>query len=325
MTALLPEVNPAARGNSSFSTRLPGFQLAIDSTSLGEFKLCPRRYYYSILRGLGPRGGSVHLTFGIWMHTAREKYEVAKLAGRKHDQALDDVLVWALNETWNHELGRPWISGHDVKTRQSLIQTIVWYLDAFGRDDPFETLVLKNGRPAVELSFRFDTGLRTRDGEPILLCGHIDRIARMNETAYIKDLKTTTSNPDLRWARKEFTPGNQFTIYTLAGKLAFGFAVNELIVDGIQIGVGFARFGSHLVPRPEPVLEEWLGDAAVHIAHMEEYAAAQHWPMNDKSCAVYGGCPFQGLCERSPGAREKWVGQEYETRVWDPLRVRGDV
>ena len=84
MTALLPEVNPAARGNSSFSTRLPGFQLAIDSTSLGEFKLCPRRYYYSILRGLGPRGGSVHLTFGIWMHTAREKYEVAKLGPQRN-------------------------------------------------------------------------------------------------------------------------------------------------------------------------------------------------------------------------------------------------
>lgn len=320
----LPSVNPAASGNSSFSMLLPGMQLGIDSTSLGEFKTCPRRYYYSILRGLGVRGGNVHLQFGIWMHSAREKYEGLRAQGEAHDAALDSVLDWALRETWNEALGRPWISGHELKTRQSLIQTIVWYLDAFGRDDTFETHILTNGRPAVELSFRFDSGLRTRDGEPILLCGHIDRIARLNDVPYILDIKTASAAPDQKWA-SQFTPGNQFSIYTLAGRTAFGVEVRDLIVDGAQIGVGFSRFGRHLIPRTDASLEEFLDSSATHIAHMEEAAAAQAWPMNEMACSNYGGCPFRPLCARSPTSREKWISQEYETRTWDPLRVRGDV
>lgn len=312
------------QNNTSFSSVLPGMQLAIDSTSLGEFKTCPRKYYYAILRGLQPRGGSVHLKFGIWMHSARELYEHQKVAGKEHDEALDTVLDWALRETWNETLGRPWISGHDLKTRQTLIQSIVWYLDTLGRDDSFETVVLANGKPAIELSFQFDLGLRTKDGETISLCGHIDRIARLNDVPYILDIKTASANPDARWA-KQFTPGNQFSIYTLAGRTAFGVQVRDLIVDGVQVGVGFSRFGRHLVPRDDETLAEWLEDAQVHIGHMEEAAAAQHWPMNDKMCSMYGGCPYQELCSRKPSAREKWLGAEFETRTWDPLRVRGDV
>jgi hypothetical protein len=34
--------------NTSFSKLLPGMQVAIDSTSLGAFKTCPRYYYYNI-------------------------------------------------------------------------------------------------------------------------------------------------------------------------------------------------------------------------------------------------------------------------------------
>ena len=321
----LPAVDPASRGNSSFSKSLPGMQLAVDSTSLGEFKVCPRKYYYSILRGLGPRGGSVHLIFGIWMHESREKYDRLRLVDKlDHDEALERVLDWALRATWNVELNRPWVSGHNLKTRQTLIQTIVWYLDAFGRDDPFETLVLADGRAAVELSFSFDSDLRTNSGEIILFCGHLDRIATLNGVPYIKDIKTASREPDSFWAR-QFTPGNQFSMYSLAGRVAFGLEVKSLIVDGIQIGVGFSRFGSHLVPRDDATLAEWKEDAGFQVAKMEDCAGAQYWPMNDTACGHYGGCPFQGICARSPASREQWIATEYEKREWDPLRVRGDV
>lgn len=308
--------------NSSFSSLSPGLQLGIDSTSLGAFKTCPRKYYYSIVRGLQPKGSSPHLRFGILIHQAREHYDHSRLLGLPHDEALDSVLDWALCETWNKELGRPWSSGHDVKNRQTFIQTLVWYLDTLGKDDPFETLTLANGKPAVELSFRFDSGLRSRAGEAILLCGHIDRIGKMNGEPYILDIKTTTSNPDQSWARREFTPGNQFSLYSLAGRVAFGIPVRDLIVDGIQVGVTFARFGRHLVPRTDAGLEEWLRDTGHFVESMEQCAEAQYWPQNDCSCKLYGGCPFQALCSRSPASREAWIEGEYETRVWNPLQSR---
>ena len=62
---------------SPFSPTIPGLQLAWDSTSLGVFKRCPREYYFTIILGWVPRTTSVHLTFGIMLHKAREIYEKA--------------------------------------------------------------------------------------------------------------------------------------------------------------------------------------------------------------------------------------------------------
>lgn len=311
--------------NSSFSRQLPGFQFAIDSTSLGEFKTCPRKYFYSIVAGWGPRGESPHLTFGILLHKAREDYDKARLRGDSHDEALDASLDSALKATWNKELGRPWLSGHNLKNRLTLIQTLVWYLDDKGRDDSLETMVMANGQPAVELSFRFDSGLKCETtGEAILLCGHLDRIAYLNDVPYITDIKTSGSDVSARWAQ-QFTPGNQFSLYALAGRVAFGLEIKDLIVDGVQVGVGFSRFQRHVIRRTEDQLSEWLHDTSIVVGHMEDCAVDCYWPQNDKACGNYGGCPFQSVCSKSPSSREAWLKSDFDRRVWDPLQVRGEV
>ena len=79
---------PDTSGNTSFSRQMPGLQLAVDSTSLGEFKICPRRYYYAIVLGWQTRVESVHLTFGILLHGARERYDHRRSAGDSHDDAV---------------------------------------------------------------------------------------------------------------------------------------------------------------------------------------------------------------------------------------------
>ena len=40
----------------------PGVQWAWDSTSLGTFKDCPRKYFYTLVMGYRARGESVHRT-----------------------------------------------------------------------------------------------------------------------------------------------------------------------------------------------------------------------------------------------------------------------
>lgn len=325
MTEPLP-TDPAitTANNGAFSRTLPGMQLAIDSTSLGEFKLCPRRYWYSIVRGLQPRAESVHLTFGILLHQGREQYEHMQAAGIGHEEALRAVVRNALAATWLPKLGRGWVSDHPSKNRLTLIRTLVWYLDALGRDDPAETIRLGNGRPAVELTFRFDSGLRTASGEPIEFCGHLDRVARLGDVNYICDIKTTEAALSPSWFSK-FTPDNQIGMYTLASRVAFGTPIAGLIIDGIQVGATFARFQRQPIPRTDGHVDEWLADTAWWIGQMEAIALRGHWPMNDKACGMYGGCPFRPVCSRPPGTREAWLATEYRTRVWDPTIRRGDV
>lgn len=313
---------PLFDSNSSFSRLVPGLQVAVDSTSLGEYKVCPRRYYYSIVRGFQPKVESVDLTFGILMHKSREIYDHARATGWDHEGALDWTMDWALRATWNAKLKRPWISGDSAKNRVGLLRAIVWYFDQFA-DDALETVRLANGQPAVELSFEFDTGLKASSGEAFRLCGHLDRLATWNGKTYVLDVKTTKHGLDAYYFSR-FTPDNQFSLYILASKIVFASPAEGLILDAIQIGTDFVRCQRGPIPRSEAEIDEWWNDTQVWLRQMDDSARSAHWPMNDKACGLYGGCQFRPVCSRPPAAREAWLRADYAKRVWDPLAKRGD-
>lgn len=311
--------------NTSFSSQWPGLQLAVDSTSLGEFKTCPRKYYYSIILGLQPKVTSIHLEFGILMHSASERYHHAKAQGHGHEDALLLMLEWVLKETWNKVLKRPSLQGDQYKNRLTLVRTLIWYFDQYGDNDALETVVLSNGKPAVELSFSFDSGYRTQlTGEPVLFCGHLDRLVKFNGEAYIADVKTTKSELSPHyWA--QFNPHNQFGMYTLAGNVVWQAPVKGLIVDSAQVLVNSSRFARHMIQHDAAAVQEWHRDAIWTVRLMEGCASERYWPMNDTSCSKYGGCPFQQICSRSPNSRDQWLKSDYKQRIWDPLLRRGDI
>jgi Fe-S-cluster formation regulator IscX/YfhJ len=308
--------------NTAFSTQLPSLQLAWDSTSLGQLKTCPRKYQYSIVEGWQGKHRNFHLSFGLWYHGALERYDHARANGASHDDSLDTALLWALTQTWDSALGRPWFSGDSKKTRFTLIRSIVWYLDQF-EDDPIQTVRLANGKPAVELSFRFEGWdiSNSITSEPFLLAGHLDRLGTLSGKTYICDRKTTGSTLDQSYFTS-FTPDNQFTLYTLAGGIVYGLPVEGLILDAAQIAVTFTRFQREFVFRTPEQLSEWYKDLSFWLGTAQSYAAANYWPQNDKACFR---CEFRGICSQSPSQRADWLRRDFERRVWDPLQVRGDI
>ena len=309
--------------NSSFSEIQPNLQLAWDSTSLGALKECPMKYYYSIVEGYVPRAQSVHLTFGLHYHGALERYDHAKAQGLDHEAATAAAVRYALEVTWNYQLNRPWISDDRNKNRFTLVRTVVWYLEEF-KDDPLETVILASGKPAVELSFRFETSYSSFENEKFWLCGHLDRVATLNGDAYIADRKTTghTINQDFF---AKFTPDNQFSTYSLGGKIAYSLPLHGLIVDGVQIAVNFSRFERGIVERKQDTLEEWYKDLGMWLEQAETYARRGHWPHNDKACHHFNGCPYREVCKHSPSVRNEWLERLYVRRIWDPLQIRGDI
>lgn len=314
--------NPALGGNSSFSRTTPGLQLAIDSTSLGTFKECPRKYYLRHVLGIVPRETSVHLAFGLLLHKGCEVYDHAKAGGASHREALLTAVRWALAATWDRRLGRPWASGHAEKNRQGLIRALVWHLEKF-KDDPCETVILASGKPAVELSFTMPTGLEHK-GEAFVLCGHLDKLVRMSGFVYVKDIKTTGSTLT-GFFFDRFSPDNQMSLYSIAGRVVYAEPTEGVIVDAIQIGGTFVRSMRGLVPRTAEQSQEWLDELPHWIGQMIYSAETQKWPMNDKACHHYAGCPYRGICSRSPSAREVETRQGYFKELWDPLVRRGDV
>ena len=351
--------------NSSFSKITPGLQLAWDSTSLGLLKECPRKYYFSIIKGYTASNENIHLLFGDWYHKVLERYDHARCENLDHEAAMLKSVGWLLRNTvvdrnkiscvtsQNPDTGGyscgavtylplsqevshcpscgnkrgivvekvriAWDSDDSNKNRFNLVRSAVWYLEQF-KDNPLETVTLSNGKPAVELSFRFEPGWYSLNGEPYVLCGHLDRVARMGTQEYILDRKTTKSTISQNFF-EGFTPDNQMSLYTIAGRVCFGHNVSGVIIDGAQVAVNFSRFERGFADRTLDCQEEWMEEAQIWISQAEVYAKKQIWPANDKSCSNYGGCAFRSICSKSPKVRETYLGK-FETRTWDPLVPR---
>lgn len=349
--------------NSPF---LPGtkIQFAFDSTSLGWLKTCPRLYYYQMIEGLTSKGESVHLRYGQLLHAAFEDYDKYRLGffpdnpdrdPMDHEAALRQVVHDALNATWDplpedesgeRGDGAPWTPDHPSKTRETLIRTIIWYLDQF-KDDPAKTVILANGKPAVELSFRLEldwgpqytaidilepiptTDFGKRQGDkvaetnfqPYLLCGHLDRLVEFQDHYYVMDHKTTSTTISQNFF-EGFEPDNQMTLYSFAAKVIYNTPVKGVIIDGIQIAVGFSRPHRGFTFRTDAQIEEWLGDLRYWFRQAETFATEGYWPMNDRSCHLYGGCKFRKVCSKDPQVRDIFLKSDFVKKEWNPLSVR---
>jgi hypothetical protein len=290
-----------------------GYQFAWDSTSLGWLKTCPRLYYYSMVLGYRRKadGLSVHLKFGLVYHAALELYDHERAAGEGHEHALRSALRYTLTETWVD--GAPWESEHNLKTRSSLIRSVIWYLEEF-HDDNAKTVILDNGKPAVELSFKMQVGDN-------LLCGHLDRLVEYQDSTFVMDRKTTTTTVSSYFFDR-FKPDNQMTLYTLASKIVFGAPVQGVIIDAAQIAVGFSRFARGITYRTPRELEEWLGDTNAWITQAHAFTDAKHFPQNDKACHQYGGCTFRRVCGSDPAVRDHHLRSDFEVIRWNPLIPR---
>lgn len=333
-------INPSPReGNSPF---LPGtaIQFSWDSTSLGWLKTCPRLYQYSMIEGWRSRGESVHLKFGQLYHSALECYDKyrANEPERTHDEALINTVWETLINSWDKETGTPWTPDHPSKTRETLIRSIIWYLDHF-KDDPAKTVVLANGKPAVELSFKLELeygpsrknpreyGASPADmtgggaWKPYVLCGHLDRVVDFTGGVYVMDRKTSGTALSSNYY-DQFHPHNQMSLYTVAAKVIYSSPVKGVIIDAMQIMVGFSRPGRGFTYRTDAETEEWLSNTKVWLRRAEEYATEGFWPMNDTACSHFGGCTFRKVCSKSPEVRQKFLETDFVKNPWNPLTVR---
>ncbi len=315
-------------------------QFSWDSTSLGWLKTCPRLYYYNMIEGWQSREDSVHLRFGIEYHRALQDYDISRASGIKHDDAVHDVIQELVLRCADFN------PDHKTKTKDNLIRSVVWYLDHF-KDDPATTVILSDGRPAVEQSFRFelDFGPQTKvttvleyevEGQirktqgpspagPYILSGHLDRVVTFQDQTFIMDRKTTTTTPS-EYYFNQYEPNNQMTLYSFASKVVLETAVRGIIIDVAQVAVGFTRFVRGMTYRTPEQIEEWVGDLRYWLTLAEQFAVNNHWPMNDMACDKYGGCRFREVCSKQKSVRQNFLNASFKqlpvSERWNPLRPR---
>ncbi len=207
---------------------------------------------------------------------------------------------------------------------------------------------MADGKPAVEVSFRFELDFgptRTKlvakeywdsgsqeliveptevkeTVQPYLLCGHLDRIVDFGGELYVMDRKTTGSTPG-NFYFLQYEPNNQMTLYTLASQIVMHSPIRGVIIDVAQIAVGFSRFTRGFTYRTKDQIDEWMNDLAYWLRKAEEFADWDYWPQNDTACDKFGGCKFREICSKSPQVREQFLAGNFEKgEPWNPLKVR---
>lgn len=318
-------------------------QYAWDSTSLESLKRCARLYQYVMIDGWQPKGEAIHLRFGIEYHQALHDYETYKALSLNHDECVQttvkDLLVRM--KDWDPS---PHTKSEEKKSKKNLLRTVVWYLDKF-ENDPAKTVIFENGRPAIEVSFRFelDWGPRgiepheIQDGkiikwdkellpsQPYLLSGHLDRIVDFQGALFVMDRKTSVYSLTSYYF-DQYHPHNQMSLYSLAGKVVLESPVKGVIIDAAHIAEDYSEFGRGVTYRTPDQIDEWLQDLRYWLGEAEKYATQSYWPMNDTACDKYGGCKFKSICQKSPAARETFLRSEFtqleEKDRWNPLKPR---
>ena len=290
------------------------FQVWWDNSSLQLLRTCPRKYYYAIVLGLRPARANPHLTYGLLYHSALE-YNDHLIAEGVRDLRLRARLVCrrVLEISWG------WNSDHKLKNRPNLVRAVMAYVDHF-RNDAAKTLILKSGKPAVELSFRFEIDLHGPGGR-YGLCGHLDRIAEFDGKNYILDRKTTARS----WVTNyidSFKPSGQMQQYTAGGQIVFEPKIEGALIDAVYISANLDDFGRFAVTYTKAQMEEWLDNTKYYIKTAEQYHSAEKWPMNIEACHMYEGCVFRKVCGRDPAVREHWIKADYTVDRWDPLVTR---
>lgn len=302
--------------NQSFNN---GVQFAWDSTSVKLASECMYKYKLKMIDGWQSQELSVHLRFGQVYASALEHYFKHLALGMDQADALREIILEALVATWDRTeedpVGKPWDSIHNAKTRETLIRTIVWYVDQFANDST-SVVVLSNGKPAVELSFKLPVD------NDIVLTGHLDRLVRYGDDIMVMDQKTTGSTLTARYF-EGFNPDIQMSMYTFAGQSIFNTRVRGVIIDAAQIAVGFTRFERGMTFRSQGQLNEWYDNTLHTIEVARGYTREGYFPLNPQSCGNYGGCQFRGICSKSPEHRVNFLKAAYvQGPTWDPMESR---
>ena len=317
---------------------LPGtdMQYAWDSTSLGLFKTCPRLYEYTMIRGYASAAENLHLRFGIEFHSALQEYDYGRSIDLPHDEAVWEAMFGLQRRL----LASPLPEGNEKATKyknpDTLRQLVIDYLDYYEHDSA-KTFIMANGKPATELSFRFEldfgpsltsapNGDDYPQAVPYILCGHLDRVVDSNGSLMVLDHKTTTTTLGSYYF-DQYEPHNQMSLYTLAGKIVLNTIIKGVIVDGAQILLEAEnRFVRGFTYRTADQLEEWLQSLSFTLGYAEACATESYWPMNDTACDKFGGCKFRSVCSKSPQVRDKFLTTDFITlpleERWNPLKSR---
>lgn len=308
------------------------FPDVLDNTQVTSFALCERRFFWTHLLHLAPRGVRVHLDAGKCYAKALETTRVAfhDKASPTHRDADQSLLLGfrSLLDSWGYDPDVDAVFANTKKEFHRVAEMFVKHFDRFGLATDKVKPAFLDGKPAVEKSFTLELDIKHPDtGDPILYHGRYDMLAEYAGGLWIFDDKTC-SQLGKTWAG-QWDFRTQFTGYIYGAK-AHDIPVLGAIVRGACFYVGDVDFAESITRRQQWQLDQWWEDLHQTVYQMvafyERAKQSGQLPiechrmfpargMFNEGCKQYGGCEMKVLCESNHPKR--WLG-DFKVRHWDP-------
>ncbi len=292
-------------GEHSFAKYVDDKQIVWDASSLSTFASCPRYYQLGNVQGWQPRVEGAATLYGKAVHYGFEVLDTARFYGKDKDTAVSEALVGVLDD-YGEQLAASVDNARDL---ECALRAVVWRAEDHW-DDNLKVAAMPDETPACEVRFECPF-----PGTEYRFSGRIDKIAKLNGELYIVDFKTTKSGlNDFYFAR--YSPNTQIYAYLWATRNILKLPVRGFVVDAIQSGVNFTRFGRSVFNVSDTQLAEWERDTRTALEQATKYYEDQYYPQNFGSCGNYGGCKFRSVCSRAPEHRETWLSSDFDKKPY---------
>lgn len=288
-----------------------GSQTVYDPSSIAAAMACRQSYKYNVRDKLtriktDPRM-AMPRSWGTFWHAGIEKYETLIFEGASPEDAIQEGMIVAAREYKAMPL-RNEPSDESARNLDTLMRALVWYYLKY-KDDKLKTLMLPNGKPALET--RFEVPL---PGTKWRISGRIDRVV-VDDMGYIypMDHKTTIKTIDEERPDEFFqmyNPNVQFPTYYWGLRSFLGTNVRGVIVNACQTAVRFTRYGRYLIQYTETQLDEYMAE----FIKLFEQLDRGDFGRNPSSCDMYGGCQYRPLCSVPPEVRATIIDEQYLVR-----------
>jgi CRISPR/Cas system-associated exonuclease Cas4 (RecB family) len=272
-----------------------------DSTMLGTYLSCPRKYYWRAVENLVPLNEGKALSFGHAVHEALntwyELWDVEAAIAKFHANYEDSVY----DTLRTHETG------------EKLLRQ---YAKEYPKE-AFEILALERG---------FE--LMLPNGLPY--CGRFDMVIKWGEMYLVMDHKTTSRMGDSYM--QQWRPNLQMRGYCWAAEQIFKVPIHGILINCLYMTTKKIEFHRDIVPleRWEPqefveVASNLTTEIAIKRALTSRRLADGHdapdcrrpWRPNWTSCTDWGHCIYRDLC--CTDQPERLIDGLFERKVWSPL------
>jgi hypothetical protein len=300
----------------------------IDSTKLGTYMQCPRKYFYAYLLGWQPREPNIHLVFGTAWHLAAEH-----LLKTQYDEKEVEEAQFKFFNYFRDHFDSSRDRDFEPKTLANALESIKTYAKRF-KSDVVNYQVLGTeiaGRvmigPKHPMAFRIDAVLE----ELQYSLGEIHKVIVLDHK---------TSQRRMYYWKDEWKMSIQILLYIYVAMCIHGMSP-DLEIGARVRGAFFYKaknteYEEAPVDRTPNQMQAWLTSIRAHydllmsdmrILLSEDKVGndeMEAFPMNEKSCFLYSRpCEYFDFCSAdgwaNPLQKCDRTPKAFVVRQWNPL------